>query len=31
MDRDSIDTVRQHYDSAPEEEWARLEHNPFEF
>ena len=31
MNRDSIETVRQHYDSAPELEWARLENNPFEF
>ena len=31
MDRHTIDTVRQYYDSAPELEWDRLDANPFEF
>lgn len=31
MDRETIDTVRQYYDSAPQEEWGRLDRNPFEF
>lgn len=28
---DSTDTIRAYYDAAPEKEWERLEHHPFEF
>lgn len=31
MNRDNIETVRQHYNSDPGREWNRLEYNIFEF
>lgn len=31
MNRDNIETVRQHYNSDPGQEWNRLEYNIFEF
>ena len=31
MNKESIETVRQHYNADPDMEWRRLEHNYFEF